>query len=122
MLFRSVDGYCGFLFLDRYGNLKVSHHIQTEIRFALKRYAKLYPDKPLPNISPHVLRHTFCTNMANAGMDVKNLQYIMGHSNVNVTLNVYTHTTYDRVAEQMAEIVDFKSISKRADYEQLGFV
>ena len=36
---------------------------------------KLHPDKPLPHITPHVFRHTFCTNMASAGMDIKNLQY-----------------------------------------------
>jgi len=46
--------------------------------------------------------------MANAGMDVKTLQYLMGHSNVSITLDVYTHATYDRAAEQMAKIVDFK--------------
>ena len=64
--------------------------------------SKLYPDKPLPHITPHVFRHTFCTNMANAGMDIKTLQYVMGHSDVGVTLNV----CYDRAAEQMAKIID----------------
>lgn len=51
----------------------------------------LYPEKPLPHITPHVCRHTFCTNMAGAGMDPKVLQYIMGHSEIEVTMNVYTH-------------------------------
>ena len=44
----------------------------------------------------------------NAGMDIKTLQYVMGHSDVGVTLNVYTHASYDRAAEQMAKIIDFK--------------
>ena len=78
------------------------------MRWAMKKYKKLYPDKPLPHITPHVFRHTFCTNMANAGMDIKTLQYVMGHSDVGVTLNVYTHASYDRAAEQMAKIIDFK--------------
>ena len=39
-------------------------------------------------------------------MDIKNLQYVMGHSDVGVTLNVYTHASYDRAAEQMAKIID----------------
>ena len=68
--------------------------------------SKLYPDKPLPHITPHVFRHTFCMNMANAGMDIKTLQYVMGHSDVGVTLNVYTHASYDRAAEQMSKIID----------------
>ena len=103
-----VDGYSGFLLLDKDGKPKVALHIEHEMLWARKKYQKLYPDKPLPNITPHVFRHTFCTNMANAGMDIKTLQYVMGHSGVGVTLNVYTHASYDRAAEQMAKILEFK--------------
>ena len=46
--------------------------------------------------------------MANKGMDIKPLQYVIGHSDVGVTLNVYTHASYDRAAEQMAKVIDFK--------------
>ena len=105
-----VDGYSGFLLLDKDDKPKVALHIENEMRWAMKKYKKLYPDKPLPHITPHVFRHTFCTNMANAGMDIKTLQYVMGHSDVGVTLNVYTHASYDRAAEQMAKIIDFKNI------------
>ncbi len=101
-----VDGYSGFLLIDKDYHPKVALHIENEMRWAMKKYKKLHPDKPLPHITPHVLRHTFCTNMANAGMDIKTLQYIMGHSDVSVTLNVYTHASYDRAAEQMARILD----------------
>ena len=41
-------------------------------------------------------------------MDVKSLQYVMGHSDVGVTLNVYTHANYDRAEEQMTELIEFK--------------
>ena len=103
-----VDGYGSFLLLDKNNKPKVALHIENEMRWAMKKYKKLHPDKPLPHITPHVFRHTFCTNMASAGMDIKNLQYVMGHSDVGVTLNVYTHASYDRAAEQMARIIDFK--------------
>ena len=103
-----VDGYGSFLLLDKDDKPKVALHIENEMRWAMKKYKKLHPDKPLPHITPHVFRHTFCTNMANAGMDIKNLQYVMGHSDVGVTLNVYTHASFDRAAEQMARIIDFK--------------
>ena len=103
-----VDGYGSFLLLDKDEKPKVALHIENEMRWAMKKYKKLHPDKPLPHITPHVFRHTFCTNMANAGMDIKNLQYVMGHSDVGVTLNVYTHASFDRAAEQMARIIDFK--------------
>ena len=41
----------------------------------------------MPNITPHVCRHTYCTNQAKAGMSPKTLQYLMGHSDIGVTLN-----------------------------------
>ncbi len=104
-----VDGYSSFLLLDKDDKLKVALHIENEMRWAMKKYKKQYPDIPLPHITPHVFRHTFCTNMANAGMDIKTLQYVMGHSDVGVTLNVYTHASYDRAAEQMTKILDFKA-------------
>ena len=56
---------------------KVALHIENSIRWGLKKYAKRYPDDPLSHITPHVLDHTFCTNMANAGLDIKSLQYVM---------------------------------------------
>ncbi len=39
--------------------------------------------------------HTFCTNMAKKGMNPKNLQYIMGHASIEVTLDYYTHWSED---------------------------
>ena len=45
----------------------------------------------MPKVTPHVCRHTFCSNMAKSGMNPKTLQYLMGHSDISVTLNTYTH-------------------------------
>lgn len=101
-----VDGYSGFILIDKDCHPKVALHIENEMRWAMKKYKKLHPEQPFPHITPHVFRHTFCTNMANKGMDIKTLQYLMGYSDVGVTLNVYTHASYDRAAQQMAKIVD----------------
>ncbi len=103
-----VDGYSGFIMLDKNGNPKVALHIENEMRWAMKKYKKLHPDSLLPHITPHVFRHTFCTNYANDGMDIKKLQCLMGHSDAGVTLNVYTHASYAHAAEQMAEISQFR--------------
>ncbi len=99
-----IDGYAGFVLLDKDGNPKVAMHIPKVV----KRLWEKYNEEnviPLPRITPHVFRHTFCTNMANAGMDLKSLQYLMGHSDVSVTLNVYTHNSYEKAEESMAKIV-----------------
>lgn len=103
-----IDGYTGFIMLDKNNNPKVALHIENEMRWAMKKYKKLYPNTPLPHITPHVMRHTFCTNMANAGMNIKSLQYIMGHSDAGVTMNVYTHSSYDKAREAMVTNINFK--------------
>ena len=59
--------------------------------------------------------------MANAGMDIKTLQYVMGHSDVGVTLNVYTHVSYDRAAEQMEKILDFKEADMHGKQRKSGW-
>ncbi len=53
-------------------------------------------------------------------MDIKTLQYVMGHSDVGVTLNVYTHASYDRAAEQMAKILDLKEIDMHGKQRKSG--
>ena len=45
----------------------------------------------LPNIIPHVCWHTYCSNQAKAGMNPKTLQYFMGHTDIGITVNAYTH-------------------------------
>ena len=115
-----VDGYSNFLMLDKDDKPKVALHIKNEMRWVMMKYKKLHPDKPLPHITPHVFRHTFCTNMANAGMDIKNLQYVMGHSDVDVTLNVYAHASLDWAAEQMAKIIDFKETDMQGKKRKSG--
>ena len=99
-----VDGYSGFLFLDKAGMPKVAMHLENYMRGMQKKMERIY-GKSFPRVTPHVLRHTFCTNMQRAGIDVKSLQYLMGHSNVSVTLDVYTHVDFHAVQEAFGKAV-----------------
>ena len=45
----------------------------------------------IDNITPHMLRHTYCTMLYDAGVDVKTAQRFMGHSDIQTTLRIYTH-------------------------------
>ena len=60
----------------------------------------------LTKITPHVCRHTFCSNMARSGMSPKTLQYIMGHSDISVTLNTYTHLTFDDAQAEFDRVAE----------------
>jgi len=42
-------------------------------------------------VTPHLLRHTYITELIMAGCDVKTVQYLAGHADVKVTLDIYTH-------------------------------
>lgn len=53
---------------------------------------------------PHVCRHTYCSNMARSGISVKTLQYLMRHSDISVTLNVYTHLGLADAKREIAQI------------------
>lgn len=98
-----IDGHTGFLFLDKSELPKVAMHLENYMRNMQRKYIKLYGDT-LPRITPHVLRHTFCTNAQQAGLDVKSLQYVMGHSTASVTLDVYTHNSYEAAATAFERI------------------
>ncbi len=99
-----IDGHTSFLFLDKDGKPKVAMHLEHVMKRIVDRYNDTHEDK-LPSITPHVLRHTFCTEMANSGIDLKSLQYLMGHSDAGVTLNVYTHASYEAAENAMRKAV-----------------
>lgn len=86
----AIDGYTGFLFLDKNGMPMVALHWEKYFQRICQKYNSTHKVQ-LPKITPHVCRHTFCSTMAKGGLNPKSLQYIMGHSDVSLTLNTYTH-------------------------------
>ena len=85
-----VDGHIGFLYLDKNNMPMLGMHWEKYFQHIVAKYNKIYKVQ-MPKVTPHVCRHTYCTNMAKSGISLKALQYLMGHSDINVTLNVYTH-------------------------------
>ena len=53
---------------------------------------------------PHSFRHTYCTNMANKGMNPNTLQYIMGHANITMTLGYYAHGTFQSAKAELERL------------------
>ena len=48
-------------------------------------------EKVAPDLTPYCLRHTYCTDLQNAGVPINVAKYLMGHSDISVTANIYTH-------------------------------
>ena len=65
---------------------------------------------------PHLCRHTYCSNMAKSGMNPKTPQYLMGHSDISVTMNVYTHIGFDDAEEELKRMEEFRKA--QAEVEQ----
>lgn len=108
-----VDGYKNFVFVTKNGRPIAPNGFNNAMKNIVSAYNKLEEKKAreekrkpvlLPHVSAHIFRHTACTRMAEAGMEIKALQYIMGHSNAAVTLDVYTHVHEQKIVEEMAKM------------------
>lgn len=99
-----IDGYSGFLFLDKNDMPMVALHWEKYFQHIREKYNSIYKVQ-MPCITLHVCRHTFCSNMAKSGMNPKTLQYIMGHSDIGVTLNTYTHLQFEDALVEMKKVV-----------------
>ena len=109
-----IGGYVGFLFRDKKGMPEVAMHWEHRFNHAVKRYNEIFKVQ-MPNITPHVCRHTYCSNQARAGMNPKTLQYLMGHSDIGVTMNTYTHLGLDDAKNEMVRMEELEQARKEID-------
>lgn len=106
-----IDGYSDFVFSTKHGNPMAPGAVNNFLRNIVKCYNKTDGKEfPLPYISAHNLRHTGCTRMAEAGVDPKVLQYIMGHSNISVTMDIYNHISPDRNRDELKKMEKLRLI------------
>ena len=69
----------------------------------------------MPNITPHVCRHTYCSIQARAGVYSKTLQYLMGHSDIGVTMNTYTHLGLEDALEEVGRMQELENARKEQE-------
>ena len=105
---KMVCGYSGFLYLDKNDLPEVALHWEHRFRHMVNRYNEIYRVQ-MPKITPHVCRHTYCSNMAKAGMNPKTLQYLMGHSDIGVTMNTYTHLGLEDAQDEMIRMEELNA-------------
>ena len=98
-----IGGYTGFLYMDKNQMPMVALHWEKYFQLSVRKYNKIYRVQ-LPKITPHICRHTYCSNMAKSGMNPKTLQYLMGHSDIGVTMNTYTHVKEDDAKEELEKM------------------
>lgn len=109
-----IDGYKNFVFLNsRKNNVIIPRRFGDALIAACEKYnrkeeksAEKEKRKPelLPMITPHILRHTACTRMAEAGIDIKVLQTVMGHKRADITMNIYNHVDLCRIQKEFEKV------------------
>lgn len=109
-----IDGYTNFVFLNyQRNNVIIPRQFGDALIAACKKYnkkeLKIAEDEKrepelLPMITPHVLRHTACTRMAEAGVDIKVLQAVMGHKKADMTMNIYNHADLHRITKEFEKV------------------
>lgn len=97
-----IDGMTGFIFCNRFGNVHNPQTVNKTIKRILENYnaeevlrAKRERRKPviIPHFSCHHLRHTFCTRFCENETNVKVIQSVMGHANIETTMDIYAEVT-----------------------------
>ena len=98
-----VDGKVGFLYLDKNGLPLVEMHWAHYFKHITNKYNRIYKIQ-MPRVTPHVCRHTYCSEMAKKNINPNTLKYLMGHSDISVTLNTYTHLNVEDAKEELKRI------------------
>ena len=111
-----IDGYSDFIFVAKTNRPYMPAGVNNVLYNIVDAYNKNELKKAkaehrkaelLPKFSVHTLRHTSCTNRARQGMNIKVLQYLMGHSDSSVTLDVYNHL--DNEADVRKEVLKYEN-------------
>lgn len=98
-----VDGYKNFVFVSHVTGKCMNHN---SIRRMMRNLVSMNDRREvqLPNVSPHILRHTALTRLAEAGCDIKVLQYLFGQTDVRTTMGVYNHIDSERVKREVDKL------------------
>lgn len=104
-----VDGYRDFVFLsNRTGRCIYPANVRRILSEIEK--ADSVCGVHLPHISPHILRHTACTRYAEAGLDIKTIQYLMGHSDIKTTIKTYNHVDLERAKRELEKYSEWQNV------------
>ena len=103
-----IDGYSGFVFSTAQGKLyqasavnQALHRMQKAYNDMEEKQAKAEKREPelIPSFSAHNLRHTFCTRFCENESNIKVIQEVMGHKDVQTTLDIYAESTTEKKQE-----------------------
>ena len=119
----TVDGYTNFIFINRFGNLQRQGTLNKALRRIIRdcNDIQLANGKKnpvlLPKFSCHSLRHTFTTRLVEAGVNIKVIQELCGHSSSDITLDIYTTVTKELKQREFGNFEE-KMKQQKKEWEQ----
>lgn len=108
-----IDGMTGFVFCNRFGNVPNPQSVNRTIKRIAADYnanevlnAKKEHREPvlLPDFSAHHLRHTFCTRLCENETNLKVIQAVMGHKDIQTTMDIYAEATEEKKQESFERL------------------
>ena len=112
---QEIDGYKGFVFCTSHGTVTIPAEVNRAIHSIVADYnaeetAKAKEEgreaRLLPDFSAHTLRHTFCTRLCENETNLKVIQTIMGHKDIQTTMDIYADCTEDKKKDVIQKIED----------------
>ena len=126
---RGKDELSDMVFTTTYGSPCSRYIVQKEIDKIIERIneaetVKAVEENRCPssfrNFHPHTLRHTFATRCFEDGIEPKVVQKLLGHSNISITLNIYTHVLEQKMGCEVEKLNTSVMSFKEAGYVRLG--
>ena len=94
--FQPQQGFEDLVFTSKTNRPIHESNIRSSIEYIVDRINAQNPTEKFERFTPHCLRHTFATNCISLGCDYKTVSELLGHANVNITLNLYVHPRYSQ--------------------------
>lgn len=102
---RGLETFCKVMERILNGEPPTQRGRRTDIE--RKQATKKEPDRKLFSFTAHDLRHTYATALYDAGVPVKAAQYFLGHADIRVTLDLYTHLSKERESASRNQMVEY---------------
>ena len=111
----TVDDMSGFIFCNRFRELYVPESINRNLRRVIENHNSMEEVRAakekreaviLPQFSCHHLRHTFCARLCEADVNIKVIQSIMGHKDIQTTMDIYAEVTGDKKKKSLEQVFE----------------
>lgn len=104
--FQAVPGFEDLVFTSKTNHPIHASNIKDSINYLVEKINLENPDIEFEHFTPHCLRHTFATNCIERGMRPKTLQKLLGHTSLQMTMDLYCHVPDEALKEEMAAFIE----------------